>query len=176
MGDTPGFITATRAICPFVKPSGPAVCGTTPWPSALVWNSKSAAATEAARTTATPHTFRTGLLLSERTIRFITSPAFLGVVTAKQNLCGQAHPRKGKEQCLAFPTHHLFEPIPVRPRSIARMQPRGMGGVTLLLAVQVGTFLALGLHFLAAGDWRLGTAQLLLAAVQAVVYSGRMAS
>lgn len=50
-----------------------------------------------------------------------------------------------------------------------------MGGMNAILAVQVATFLALGVYFLAAGDWRLGTAQLLLAAVQGVIYSGRMA-
>lgn len=43
----------------------------------------------------------------------------------------------------------------------------------LLLSIQVFTFVALGLHFLAAGDWRLGTAELLLAGVQGVIYSGR---
>jgi len=47
--------------------------------------------------------------------------------------------------------------------------------MSAILAVQVATFLALGGLFLRDGDWRLGTAQLLLAAVQAVVYSGRMA-
>lgn len=46
--------------------------------------------------------------------------------------------------------------------------------MTVVLIVQVTTFVVLGAAFLAAGDWRLGTAQLLLAAVQAVVYSGRM--
>lgn len=47
--------------------------------------------------------------------------------------------------------------------------------MTAILAVQVLTFLALGWLFLAAGDWRLGAAQLLLAGVQAIIYSGRMA-
>jgi uncharacterized membrane protein len=47
--------------------------------------------------------------------------------------------------------------------------------IALVLGVQVVTFLALGIAFAAAGQWRLGTAQLLLAAVQTVVYSGRMA-
>jgi hypothetical protein len=46
--------------------------------------------------------------------------------------------------------------------------------VSAILAVQVTTFLALGVRFLAAGQWRLGVAQLLLAAVQAVIYTGRM--
>jgi hypothetical protein len=44
-----------------------------------------------------------------------------------------------------------------------------------ILSVQVLTFLLLGAHFLVAGDWRLGTAQILLAVVQAVIYSGSMA-
>lgn len=47
--------------------------------------------------------------------------------------------------------------------------------MTALLLIQVATFVALGVLFLAAGDWRLGVAQLLLAAVQGVIYSGRMA-
>jgi hypothetical protein len=47
--------------------------------------------------------------------------------------------------------------------------------MTALLSVQVATFLALGAIFLHAGNWRLGTTQLLLAAVQAVIYTGRMA-
>lgn len=47
--------------------------------------------------------------------------------------------------------------------------------LNVLLTIQVATFLGLGAHFLSAGDWRLGTAQLLLAAVQAVIYSGSMA-
>lgn len=46
--------------------------------------------------------------------------------------------------------------------------------MTAVLTIQVATFVALGAMFLAAGDWRLGVAQLLLAAVQAVIYSGRM--
>lgn len=46
--------------------------------------------------------------------------------------------------------------------------------MTALLSVQVGTFLALGAIFLHSGNWRLGTAQLLLAAVQAVIYTGRL--
>jgi hypothetical protein len=47
--------------------------------------------------------------------------------------------------------------------------------VTAVLAVQVGTFVALGGWFFTAGQWRLGLAQFLLAAVQAIIYSGRMA-
>lgn len=47
--------------------------------------------------------------------------------------------------------------------------------MTAILAVQVLTFIALGVMFLGAGEWRLGVAQLLLAAVQAVIYSGRFA-
>lgn len=43
--------------------------------------------------------------------------------------------------------------------------------VLVVLSIQVATFVWLGIHFLAAGNWRLGTAQLLLAAVQAVIYS-----
>lgn len=46
----------------------------------------------------------------------------------------------------------------------------------VLLAVQVATFVALGVFFVADGQPRLGTAQLLLAAAQAVIYSGRMAA
>lgn len=44
-----------------------------------------------------------------------------------------------------------------------------------VLVVQVATFVLLGLIFLRDGDWRLGMAQVLLAAVQAVIYSGSMA-
>jgi hypothetical protein len=40
-----------------------------------------------------------------------------------------------------------------------------------LLYVQVATFVVLGSYYLAHGNWRLGTAQLLLAAVQAIIYS-----
>ena len=47
--------------------------------------------------------------------------------------------------------------------------------MTIILAIQVATFLALGGMFLAAGQWRLGVAQFLLAAVQAIIYSGRIA-
>lgn len=42
----------------------------------------------------------------------------------------------------------------------------------LVLAVQVATFAGLGVYFLTRGDWRLGVSQLLLAAVQAVIYGG----
>lgn len=44
----------------------------------------------------------------------------------------------------------------------------------IVLALQVATFLWLGMHFLLSGQWRLGVAQVLLAAVQAVIYSGEM--
>lgn len=44
--------------------------------------------------------------------------------------------------------------------------------LTLVLAVQVFTFVALGAHFVTHGEVRLGIAQLLLAVVQAVIYSG----
>jgi hypothetical protein len=47
--------------------------------------------------------------------------------------------------------------------------------MTALLSVQVASFLALGAIFIHVGDWRLGIAQILLAVVQAVIYSGRMA-
>lgn len=47
--------------------------------------------------------------------------------------------------------------------------------MTAILIVQVLTFIALGTLFLVSGDWRLGAAQLLLASVQAIIYSGRMA-
>lgn len=47
--------------------------------------------------------------------------------------------------------------------------------LNVLLSVQVLTFVGLGAHFLIAGDWRLGSAQLLLAAVQGIIYSGSMA-
>lgn len=43
--------------------------------------------------------------------------------------------------------------------------------MSTILLIQVGTFLALGGIFLAAGEWRLGVAQLLLAGVQGVIYS-----
>lgn len=45
----------------------------------------------------------------------------------------------------------------------------------LILTVQVATFGALGFYFISEGQGRLGIAQLLLAVVQAVIYSGRMA-
>lgn len=41
-----------------------------------------------------------------------------------------------------------------------------------VLAVQVATFVALGGYFLVTGNWRLGVSQVLLAAVQAIIYSG----
>ena len=40
-----------------------------------------------------------------------------------------------------------------------------------ILVVQIATFAALGALFCLAGDYRLGVAQLLLAAVQGVIYS-----
>lgn len=40
-----------------------------------------------------------------------------------------------------------------------------------VLIVQVLTFIVLGIIFTARGDWRVGSAQLLLAAVQGIVYS-----
>lgn len=44
----------------------------------------------------------------------------------------------------------------------------------LVLYVQVATFVFLGGYFLTIGEWRLGLAQILLAAVQAIIYSGGM--
>lgn len=46
-----------------------------------------------------------------------------------------------------------------------------MSAMTAVLAVQALTFVALGAMFLKTGDLKLGAAQLLLAAVQALVYS-----
>lgn len=43
--------------------------------------------------------------------------------------------------------------------------------MVLVLSVQVATFVVLGIHFILDGNWRLGVAQLLLAVVQAVIYS-----
>ena len=43
---------------------------------------------------------------------------------------------------------------------------------TIILTIQVATFLALGALFMASGQVRLGIAQVLLAIVQAVIYSG----
>lgn len=40
-----------------------------------------------------------------------------------------------------------------------------------VLVVQVGTFVALGGYYLSTGNVRLGVAQLLLAVVQAIIYS-----
>lgn len=40
-----------------------------------------------------------------------------------------------------------------------------------LVIAQVGTFVGLGALLLAEGHWRLGASQLLLAAVQGVIYS-----
>lgn len=44
-----------------------------------------------------------------------------------------------------------------------------------VLGLQVLTYLVLGTMFIGMGQWRLGTVQLLLAVVQGVLYSGRMA-
>jgi len=46
-----------------------------------------------------------------------------------------------------------------------------MTSFALVLGIQVATFVARGIHLIASGDWRLGIAQLLLAGVQAVIYS-----
>lgn len=43
-----------------------------------------------------------------------------------------------------------------------------------ILGIQVLTFVALGVVYLCQGEWRLGAAQILLAAVQAVIYTGSM--
>lgn len=43
-----------------------------------------------------------------------------------------------------------------------------------ILAIQVLTFVALGVIYLCQGEWRLGSAQILLAIVQAVIYTGSM--
>lgn len=43
-----------------------------------------------------------------------------------------------------------------------------------LLFVQVFTFVALGVVYIIEGQYRLGIAQMLLAAVQAVIYTGNM--
>lgn len=42
----------------------------------------------------------------------------------------------------------------------------------LILAAQISTFVVMGIGFSAQGNLRLGIAQLLLAAFQAVIYSG----
>jgi hypothetical protein len=44
--------------------------------------------------------------------------------------------------------------------------------VIYVLAVQVATFVVLGGFFLLQHNWRLGVSQILLAAVQAIIYSG----
>lgn len=41
-----------------------------------------------------------------------------------------------------------------------------------VLVIQVATFVALGAYYVSHGNYRLGVAQLLLAVVQAVIYSG----
>lgn len=47
--------------------------------------------------------------------------------------------------------------------------------LNLVLTIQVATFIILGAMFIASGQTRLGIAQVLLAAVQAVIYTGRVA-
>lgn len=42
---------------------------------------------------------------------------------------------------------------------------------TVLVAAQFGTFISLGVLFLATGSWRLGLAQVLLGAVTVLVYA-----
>lgn len=42
----------------------------------------------------------------------------------------------------------------------------------VVLSLQVATFVALGVMFIAAGELRFGLAQLLLGVVQLVIYSG----
>ena len=46
---------------------------------------------------------------------------------------------------------------------------------SVVLPIQVATFVILGLVLLAQHQYRLGPVQLLLAAVQAILYSGKMA-
>jgi len=43
-----------------------------------------------------------------------------------------------------------------------------------ILGLQCATFVALGCYFIATGSIRIGIAQLLLCAVQAVIYSGSL--
>lgn len=43
-----------------------------------------------------------------------------------------------------------------------------------VLAVQAGSYVTLGIIFLAQGNWRFGVTQLLLATVNAILYSGRI--
>jgi hypothetical protein len=50
-----------------------------------------------------------------------------------------------------------------------------MNAMNAILLIQVASFVGLGILFIAAGQWRLGVAQILLAAVQLIIYSGRMA-
>ena len=42
---------------------------------------------------------------------------------------------------------------------------------TIIVGVQAATFVALGVLFVATGDWRLGASQLMLAAVQGLIYA-----
>ncbi len=46
--------------------------------------------------------------------------------------------------------------------------------MSAVLAIQISTFAVLGIYFLSRGNWRLGIAQLLLCAVQALIFSGRL--
>lgn len=59
----------------------------------------------------------------------------------------------------------------VRPR----LDMAGRGRVIAVLGAQVVTYLILGVYFLSVGNWRLGVAQLLLAAVQGVLFSDGLA-
>ena len=43
-----------------------------------------------------------------------------------------------------------------------------------VLALQVATYVTLGIMFLVQGNWRFGVTQLLLASVQGIIYSGRI--
>ena len=44
--------------------------------------------------------------------------------------------------------------------------------IVALLAVQVVSFVVIGVWYLTEGNWRLGVSQVLLAAVQGIIYSG----
>lgn len=46
--------------------------------------------------------------------------------------------------------------------------------IFFFVGAQLGTFLGLGLIFIFDGQYRLGAAQLLLAVVQAIIYTGKM--
>lgn len=43
-----------------------------------------------------------------------------------------------------------------------------------LLTIETLSFIGLGLYFLVTGQWRLGAAQVLLAVVNLVLYTGKM--